>query len=177
MKIGNFWKLFRHFGINTWILENMLAALHTADGVANIFCLVPSLHKKWIDRKWKKKRKISWRGARSWRQLWGHLQQNFHNFTTFWKSEKKGKNELELTSKLTSPPTKVFTSGKTSYTKTSLKKKSQIKSFFFTKSCSLSFFSLKSSNQPYLKFPYFFQIVLLEVPKFSGSLKCQVAPG
>ena len=112
----------------------------------------------------KKKRKISWRGARSWRQLWGHLRQNFHNFTTFWKSEKKGKNELELTSKLTSPPTKVFTSGKTSYTKTSLKKSPKLNRFF-TKSCSLSFFSLKSSNQPYLKFPYFFKIVLLEVPK------------
>ena len=89
----------------------------------------------------------------------------FSQFYNFLKKWKKGKNELELTSKLTSPPTKVFTSGKTSYTKTSLKKSPKLNRFFFTKSCSLSFFSLKSSNQPYLKFPYFFQIVLLEVPK------------
>ena len=53
-----------------------------------------------------------------------------------------------------------------------IQKKTKIrpkKPVFFTKSCSLSFFSLKSSNQPYLKFPYFFQIVLLEVSIFFSS--------
>ena len=35
----------------------------------------------------------------------------FHNFTTFEKSGKNEKNELELTSELRSTPTKVFTSG------------------------------------------------------------------
>ena len=42
----------------------------------------------------------------------GQLRQNFHNFTTFEKSEKNEKNELELTSELTSPPTKVLHSVK-----------------------------------------------------------------
>ena len=72
---------------------------------------------------------------------------------------------------MTSPPTKVFTSGKTSYTKTSLKKSPKLNRFFFTKSCSLSFFSLKSSNQPYLKFPYFFQIVLFPNSSLRGPKK------
>ena len=95
---------------------------------------------------------------------------------------------------MTSPPTKVFTSGKTSYTKTSLKKSPKLyksmfqnifylakiqkktkirpkKQVFFTKSCSLSFFSLKSSNQPYLKFPYFFQIVLFPNSSLRGPKK------
>ena len=60
-----------------------------------------------------------------------------------------------------------------------IQKKTKIrpkKPVFFTKSCSLSFFSLKSSNQPYLKFPYFFQIVLIEVPKFFFLQKIVLKP-
>ena len=58
----------------------------------------------------------------------------------FEKVKKKGKNELELTSKLTSPPTKVFTSGKTSYTKTSLKKSPKLNRFFLPKVAVYRFF-------------------------------------
>ena len=118
----------------------------------------------------KKKRKISWRGARSWRQLWGHLRQNFHNFTTFWKSEKKGKNELELTSKLTSPPTKVFTSGKTSYTKTSLKKSPKLNRFFYQKLQFIVFF-FKIFKSTLLKISLLFPNSSLRGPKNFFSSK------
>ena len=124
----------------------------------------------------KKKRKISWRGARSWRQLWGPLRQNFHNFTTFWKSEKKGKNELELTSKLTSPPTKVFTSGKTSYTKTSLKKSPKLNRFFYQKLQFIVFF-FKIFKSTLLKISLLFPNSSLRGPKRCFSSKnCSITP-